>query len=135
MSAERDYVERIKVLAIERGIAEVEREYDDGPRKAGAVEGFGIARGLHEREEYVRVIDARHRREVRLRRRVMSGDDPTDDVEDRYWHHRYATLQVEWVFKLMLVLWGAPIVSSRAAREVIEIVRELREEIGDERGV
>ena len=111
--------ETLKERVIADGLAEVHKVYAEGdPKREGAVEGFELCRVLRTREEFWSVLQARYKRERRLRR----------GPSDRYWYHRYATLQIEWVMNCMMVaFWSCPgdVLSGRAARKVAEVFSEM----------
>jgi hypothetical protein len=96
-------VEELRDLLIEDGIAEVERVYEeDDRRRAGAIEGFELCRSLGSPSEFRKVLDARQRREDRWVREFYANERIR---EDDYWRHRYATLQVEFVYNVLRVGW------------------------------
>jgi hypothetical protein len=112
----------LKEKVIDDGIAEVEEVYpDDDPRKAGAIEGFELARSLNSRESFEKVIRHRLMREMNMH--TTAADTTTID---RYWRHHWTTLQLEWVLDcLKVACWAreGDLLSSRAARKVAEVLR------------
>lgn len=120
--------EELRDRLIADGIAEVSRVYEAGdPKRTGAIEGFELCRSLSSREEFGVVLRSRESREQTLRNGYYDQLDKRADEPgalDRYWHHRYATLQVEWVLNCLLVAgWALPgdLLSGRAARKVAEV--------------
>lgn len=114
----------IRDRVIADGIVEVREAYPDEPEKLdGALEGFAIAQQIEDPAAFLRVLAARRRREVRI---AANNAEPDHYV---YLKHRWATLQVEWVFDCMKVAWGCSPVSARAALKVNEVYTQLiREE-------
>lgn len=82
---------------IEDGIASVEKT-EKGAKKKGGLKGFAIARACSTAADFQRQLQARHLAETK-----MIGSEP--DV-DAYWEHRYATLQIEFVYDRMRIAWG-----------------------------
>lgn len=116
----------IRDRVIRDGVEEVERVYDvTDPKREGAIEGFAIAAQIEDPAAFVKVLDARRRREERVRREHYDAP-PDDDELVAYWRHRWGTLQVEWVYECMKVVWGAQPVLARAALKVMGIMNDER---------
>ena len=119
---------RVKAEIISRGLAEVKKVYKDQPHKRdGAIEGFEIARALTTQADFERVLSARERRETK---KATSRDRASDEELRRYWQHRYCTLQIEFVYQRMLILWAAQPLNGYSARAVIH-VQSIMEEIDE----
>lgn len=118
MVDEHDVRERV----IDDGIAEVAEVYAaDDVRRKGAIQGFEIARTLATREAFERVLRQRRVAESYLRQ----------DANDDYWHHRWATLQIEWVLEVMkFSFWakGSENISARAAIKAHEVITTIMED-------
>lgn len=117
----------IRDRVISDGVEEVERVYDEGdPKRAGALDGFEVAAQIEDPAAFVKVLNARRRREQRVRDGYHERGRPNDDELAAYWRHRWGTLQVEWVFECMRVVWGAQPVLARAAMKVMGIMNDER---------
>jgi hypothetical protein len=119
-------IREIRDRVIADGLAEVESTYEPlDPRREGATMGFELCRSLDTREGYERVLRARAAREKRMR------EGATDLRKQRaYKAHRWASLQIEWVFACCLAAgWasGEPL-NGRAAYKVAMVTQELQRE-------
>lgn len=116
-------VDELRDRLIADGIEEVERVYPEGDyRRLGSIEGFELCRGLSTRDEFKAVLIARCTVESEMR----SESPFTPEEATRYWEHRYATLQVEWILNCLIVgVWAreGEMVSGRALRKIVEMVR------------
>lgn len=120
-------LEEFKEIVIRDGIEEVTREYEDEPYKRdGAIEGFEIARALQTREQFELVLQEREARERHFRDQHMAGNNE-QSMED-YWFERWATMQVEWVFNVLIAAaWVKPDepISARAALKADAILGKV----------
>lgn len=120
-------IEEFKDIVCDDGIAEVRETYaEDDVKREGAIEGFEIAREVHTREEFELILQERERHEAGLRRAEMLGEGSLDD----YWYYRWATMQVEWVYQVMMAAsWARPDdqVSARAALKAEEVAKAVME--------
>lgn len=118
--------EEFKTRVIEDGLAEVREVYaGDDTKREGAVEGFEIARRVETREGFEATLQERSLREHELRCAYYDQprDERDDDLSD-YWRYRWATLQVEWVYRTLLVaFWAQPgdMLSGRAIQKAAEV--------------
>lgn len=116
-------VDDVKQEIIRRGKVSIAESYGkDDAKYIGAMTGFELCENLHVMEDFEKVINARQSRENKMRNELEESSDKTT----KYWEHRYATLQVAFVYERLLVLWGAPSVSTKAAIQVAEIIEELK---------
>ncbi len=90
---------------IEDGIASVRKHETRLPRLRGGVAGFEACRKLLLPVDFESALAERHRTEVRIARAVSA---------DEYWEYRYATVQIEYVYGVMKVAYGFPILSASA---------------------
>lgn len=116
--------DEVKQEIIRRGIKSIQEAYDkDSPKFKGGIIGFELCENLHTMEDFEKVIRARQNREMSMAKRLLK-EEGSEKLES-YWEHRYATLQVAFVYERLLVLWGAPSVSAKAAIQVAEIIEDL----------
>lgn len=108
---------------IAAGIAEVEGAYPpDSYKRRGALHGFELCRALETREQFEATLRERGEDE---RRQVDEGVVGGREAPiEEYWEYRCATLQIEHVYRRLLVLWGSPTLSARAVIQVAEILKE-----------
>jgi hypothetical protein len=107
---------------ISDGIAEVKRVYPlDSYKQRGALAGFELCRTLETRKQFEIVLQERSGHEFELKchfnsptssHAVATAKVATQHL-DEYWEYRWATLQVDYVYKALLVMWGAPELSAR----------------------
>ena len=119
--------DEFKTRVIEDGLAEVREVYaEDEPKREGAIEGFETARRLSTREAFEAALHERSLREHEMR--CAYYEQPAierDDDLSSYWRFRWGTLQVEWVYNVLLVaFWSRPgdMISSRAAMKAAEVL-------------
>ena len=82
---------------ISEGEAAVQK-HETGAKQRGGLKGFAIARACSTAADFQRQLQARHLAETKM---VGSEVKPDD-----YWEHRYATLQIEFVYDRMRIAWG-----------------------------
>ncbi len=91
---------------IAEGIRSVEA-HETGAKKRGALRGFDLCRELRTLDDFAREL-----RELRLAEHFLSDGVYSGTVDsDRYWEHRYTTLQVEHCYarlRVMRLLLGFP---------------------------
>lgn len=80
----------------------------------GGIEGLAIAGRLSTPEEFKQELQARYEREKQLYR-----SPPRNQA---YWRHRSATIQIEFVYDRMRVLWDISPVSFLAKMQVQELL-------------
>lgn len=113
---------------IEDGIASAKAtEVDE--KLEGALEGFEIAKTLDTKEAFQEVLHTRRNAEQRMMFEYFDVVGWPDEEEKlkALWRHRYATLQIEFIFDRMLVAgWAAEgeLVSARAVAHVQQIENE-----------
>jgi hypothetical protein len=81
----------------------------------GGKEGLTIAERLSTYEEFQEELQARYEREKQLYR-----SPPRDRA---YWRHRSATIQIEFVYERMKVLWDIHPINLLAKMQVDELVQ------------
>lgn len=85
---------------IEEGIASVRAHERAGPRQRGGLRGFELCRTLDSLAAFARELH-----ELRAAEFFLSDGVYLSTVAaDRYWEHRYTTLQVEHVYERMRVM-------------------------------
>lgn len=100
---------------ISEGEASV-KKHESGAKQRGGLKGFAIARACGTKEDFERQLSARRLAETKM---IGSNIDP-----DFYWEHRYATLQIEFVYDRMRIAWGIPgLVSASALMHYEKITR------------
>src|SRR5438034_282658 len=108
------------------GVAEVTDVYaDDAPKREGALEGFAIARTLANRKQFEDELQGRSNLEHEMR--CAHYGDKSSESLDAYWRCRWATLQIEFVYSVMLVAFWAEsgdMLSGRASRKVLAVIGE-----------
>ncbi len=88
---------------IEDGIKSAERSYEEGSYKlSGALEGFELARTLPATYEDFDWIVAQ-RLEAEKEMKATMRDKQTKEDNVNYWHHRWATLQLEYCRDVLLI--------------------------------
>lgn len=132
---------------IEKGLLEVQGAYPPGsPKREGTTEGFELCRSLATLDEYRTVLDARRKREHRMKRgfhpeveeRIRRdlaaagvepmGGDPIVISHDDFKRYRYATLQIEFVYERLLLLSGeTETIGMRALGSTLEFLKGLRQ--------
>ena len=109
------------------GVAEVTTTYaDEDAKREGSLAGFEIARALTTRKQFEDEMQGRSNTEHEMRCVYYDGDK-SDESMDAYWRYRWATLQIEFVYSVMLVaFWAEPgdMLSGRATRKVLAVVGE-----------
>lgn len=85
---------------IKRGLESVVTEKEKYAREGGK-EGFELCRTLDTREDFLRVLNERLQEELNLIKKYQNGKLKIDD----YWRYRWATIQIEWVFNIMDVIF------------------------------
>lgn len=120
--AEGGLVLRVRDELIRDGLAEVRQEYPEGtPERKGATVGFLLCETLETADDYAGALDERHDQERRLRFEAPLGADLA-----AFWEHRYATLQVEYVYERLRLFWNVgETVSARAVVKVAEILERI----------
>jgi hypothetical protein len=115
-----DLVRRVRAELIRDGLAEVKQAYPEGtPERKGATVGLLLCETLTTADEYAGALEERHDEERRLRCGI-GGDLAA------FWEHRYATLQVEYVYERLRLFWNVgETVSARAVVKVAEIIERI----------
>ncbi|TAK59490.1 hypothetical protein [Methylobacter sp.] len=104
---------------IEEGIASAER-LETGPKLKGALKGFEISRACATPEDFDRQLHTRFAAESKM---IGSA------CHDTYWEHRYATLQIEFVYQRLKIAWNLPgPISAAAAFHYARIVGVKKED-------
>lgn len=101
---------------IEDGIRSVHKHETRLEFIRGGVAGFELCRTLQKPEDYMRILEERHRSEHEMGWKKISVSS------EAYWEHRYATIQIEFVFKHLKVGWGMSPLSARALIHYAELV-------------
>lgn len=109
---------------IRRGEASAKQQ-EKGYKLVGALKGFEISKTLTTPEDFERQIVCRRTKEQAIFR---SNADIDQEV---YWSHRYATLQIEFVYERMKVAWGYPNLSLRAVLHFMDITGIIRRLYGN----
>ena len=99
------------------GIAEV-KVTENGARRVGGILGFQICKRLLTPEEFETVLADRHQKEVEMVFKCSKKEITTHE----YWCHRYATVQVEYVWEVMKVAYHYPMLSARAMMRYANII-------------
>jgi hypothetical protein len=117
--------EEFKNRLITEGIASVNEHEKRDYRKRGCLAGFELCRSLNSIWDFEEELKRRHEHERELvSHRTFNGGD--NSVQE-YWEYRCATVQVEYVYERMLVVWSqmglysGPL-SARAVIRTAEIV-------------
>jgi hypothetical protein len=111
----------VKEQLISEGIASVHTNEKRYERVRGCLAGFELCRTLNSIWDFQEELERRNKREKEwLQTHEVSHDE--------YWEHRCATVQVEYVFERMLVVWSqlglysGPL-SARAALRAAELIK------------
>jgi hypothetical protein len=107
--------EQIRNQIIEAARATLVKFEPDGIPLKGGNEGLAIAARLSTPEEFQEELQARYEREKQLYR-----SPPKDRA---YWRHRSATIQIEFVYERMQVLWDIAPINLLAKMQVEELLR------------
>ncbi len=91
-------IEEFKEQLITEGIASVEKHETRPERIRGGLDGFKICRELHTMNDFQHTLDQRLAHEKDLIRYHTPASD--------YWEYRCATVQIEYVYERMLVVWA-----------------------------
>ena len=106
--------EELRDRLIGEGIESVLRdERMNENERRGSIAGFSACRTLATPEDFQRALQERELVERDLRRRK--------DLS-AYWYHRFGTIQIEYVFDLLKVGWGFPLISARAGLRYARLV-------------
>jgi hypothetical protein len=114
-------IQEFKDQLITDGIASIKKHETRQSHIDGGIEGFELCRNLNTMEEYQKILQERRAEENRLR--LISSDVD----KNAYWKYRYTTIQIEYVFDRLCVIWSqtgqydGP-VSARAVLRTAEIV-------------
>lgn len=118
--------EHIKETLIVEGIKSVQQHERREPRRRGGVRGFEMCRNLHTQEDFANILNERRTHETTL---ALAHKDAAT-----YWEYRYATIQIEFMYDRMKILWNltgtyfSPTVSARAMQHVLGIIaKKIRE--------
>jgi hypothetical protein len=112
-------IQEFKEQLVVEGLASVEKNETRPERIRGGKDGFEICRELETMKDFWHTLDQRYDHELDLQR---PGTTPAE-----YWEYRYATVQIEYVYERMLVVWSqigmydGPL-SARAVLRTAEIV-------------
>ena len=99
--------EQLKDRLIEDGLRSIEQDprFIDATHKLeGSREGFELCRTLDTPEDFQRILAERCRESNTLITKKQQGRATVDD----YWKHRFATVQIEFVWERMKVVWKLP---------------------------
>lgn len=107
---------------IEEGIASVKKHEKRPERLRGGIIGFNLCRELDTPQDFERILQERHKVEHDMARtRNTEGGD--EDLS-AYWEHRYATVQIEFVWERLKVAWSiGPNFSAIAAIHVNRLMK------------
>lgn len=104
---------------IKKGVESILNSVENIDHQAGGVIGFDLCRTLETPEDYELVLAQRHMEEA-IRRNAGDAED--------YWKYRWATLQVEYMYSVLLVGWAQlglrnpPNLSTRAILKFNEVL-------------
>lgn len=112
-------VQDLKEVLIQNGIESVEKHETRPERIKGGVVGFNLCRDLNTPDDFVQILEERHKEEGRIRMKRRQDKMSID----AYWEYRYATIQIEFVWERLKIAWKLPgPYSARAFVHVGEIV-------------
>jgi hypothetical protein len=104
---------------IRRGIESANKNETREYRKRGCLAGFELCRTLETPEQFTNILTERLTNE----RELIQKQVPTAE----YWEYRCATVQIEFVFERLKILWNLFPQSARAGVQVVGIVRDQYE--------
>jgi hypothetical protein len=115
---------RVRDELIRDGLADLERTYAPGtPERVGGTVGFMLCETLTTPEDYRAAIDERRAAE---RQSGIAGADSPEALRV-YWEHRHATVQVEYVYERLCVVWNVGATySAQAVVKVSEILERIQ---------
>ena len=90
-------IEEFKERLIKDGIESVKTEKIP-QRVTGGIKGFELCRSLNSKWDFEEELNRRNAEEISM------VNDHTNMLT--YWEYRYATIQVQFVYETMLVVWA-----------------------------
>lgn len=117
-------LEELKNRIIEDGLSSI-KKYESGPERKGGIKGFGLCRNLNTPKDFEQALRERRENELDMQKSYYRISKPTIE---RYWEHRYSTLQIEYCFEVLKVAWNLagitkyPTLSARAGIKYAELV-------------
>ncbi len=110
--------EQLKDRLIKDGLRSIEQDprMIRSPHKLeGSREGFELCRTLHTPEDFQQIIAKRGQERSKLIEKKQQGKATLEDC----WKHRFATVQIEFVWEHMKIAWDVP--GTRSARAVVHV--------------
>lgn len=117
-------LKELKNRIIEDGLESIKKHEAD-PERKGGIKGFGLCRDLNTPKDFEQVLKERYANELDMQMSYHKIGKPTIE---RYWEHRYTTLQIEFCFEVLKVAWNLagitkyPTLSARAGIKYAELV-------------
>lgn len=131
-----ELIEAIKQKAIEMGLRSIKTEKTLMARRGG-VKGFNMCKPLRSREAFEQLLKERKYEEDGLREKIDLADlvKERERLVDAYWESRWATVQIEWIYDILRVVWDSNCssvkehsVSARVVMVLRQIIKALRYE-------
>lgn len=95
-------VDEFKDRLIADGIESIKKNETRPERIKGGLAGFELCSNLNSMADFNETLESRHKHEFDWKRQYYERKH--GEIAD-YWEYRYATVQVEYVFERMLVVW------------------------------
>ena len=99
-------IDTYKERLITDGLTSVKKNEKRQERIKGGVAGFELCRKLNSMADFEEELERRRKEELRLMNEYYGMKCERKEVLDEYWEYRYATVQIEYVFERMLVMWS-----------------------------